>query len=114
MAQGKRSFVEKIDFFTSFGHGEGGDHRHRLGIMTKGPTLLITDLAVWRPDPETKEFTVHSLHPGVTRQMVQDTCGWTARFADVVAETPQPSDLELGTLRELQARTAAAHRGQRA
>ena len=36
--------VEKIDFFTSFGHGEGGDHRRRLGIDTKGPTLLITDL----------------------------------------------------------------------
>ena len=35
--------VEHIDFFTSFGHGEGGDHRQRLGITTKGPTLLITD-----------------------------------------------------------------------
>ena len=58
--------VEKIDFFTSFGHGEGGDHRQRLGIDTKGPTLLITDLAIWKPDPETKEFTVVSLHPGVT------------------------------------------------
>ena len=58
--------VEKIDFYTSFGHGDGGDHRQRLGIDTKGPTLLITDLAVWRPDPESKEFTVDSLHPGVT------------------------------------------------
>ena len=57
--------VEKIDFFTSFGHGDGGDHRQRLGITTKGPTLLITDLAIWKPDPETKEFTVVSLHPGV-------------------------------------------------
>ena len=44
MAQGKRAMVEKIDFITSFGHGDGGDHRQRLGIDTKGPTLLITDL----------------------------------------------------------------------
>src|SRR5918995_1168263 len=30
MAQGKRSFVEKLDFVTSLGYGEGGDHRDRL------------------------------------------------------------------------------------
>jgi glutaconate CoA-transferase subunit B len=101
--------VQKIDFFTSFGHGEGGDHRKRLGITTKGPTLLITDLAVWRPDPETKEFTVTSLHRGVTREMVQETCGWPVRYADSLDETPPPTDLELSTLRDLQARTTAAH-----
>ena len=82
MAQSKRGMVEKIDFYTSFGHGEGGDHRQRLGIDTKGPTLLITDLAIWKPDPVTKEFTVVSLHPGVTRDKVQETCGWTVKFAD--------------------------------
>jgi len=111
MAQTRRGMVEKIDFFTSFGHGEGGDHRQRLGIDTKGPTLLITDLAIWKPDPQTKEFTVVSLHPGVTREKVQETCGWTVRFADAVAETPPPTALELKTLRDLQARTRAAHEG---
>lgn len=64
MKQSLRAMVEKIDFYTSFGHGEGGDHRKRLSIETAGPTLLITDLAVWKPHPETKEFTVVSLHPG--------------------------------------------------
>ena len=54
MKQSLRAMVDKIDFYTSFGHGDGGDHRQRLGIDTKGPTLLITDLAVWRPDPETQ------------------------------------------------------------
>jgi glutaconate CoA-transferase subunit B len=113
LKQAQRSMVEKIDFFTSFGHGEGGDHRQRLGIGTKGPTLLVTDLAVWRPDPETKEFTVVSLHPRVSRDMVQETCGWRVRFAERVEETPAPTGLELSTLRELQARTAAAHQGRR-
>src|SRR5882757_11163093 len=42
MAQGKRSFVDKLDFVTSLGHGEGGDHRAWLGVKTKGPTRLIT------------------------------------------------------------------------
>ncbi|GAA2853847.1 hypothetical protein GCM10010836_56580 [Aminobacter aminovorans] len=103
--------VEKIDFYTSFGHGDGGDHRQRLGIATKGPTLLITDLAVWKPDSVTKEFTVVSLHPGVGRDKVQETCGWTVKFADTLEQTPEPTELELQTLRELNARTDAAHKG---
>jgi glutaconate CoA-transferase subunit B len=111
MAQSKRSMVETIDFFTSFGHGKGGDHRQRLGIDTKGPTLLVTDLAIWKPDPVTKEFIVVSLHRGVTRQMVQETCGWTVRFADRPQETPPPTELELSTLRELKERTDAVHSG---
>ena len=103
--------VEKIDFYTSFGHGEGGNHRERLGIATKGPTLLITDLALWKPDPDTKEFTVVSLHPGVTRERVQETCGWKVRFSESLEETPAPTGLELTTLRDLQARTERAHGG---
>jgi glutaconate CoA-transferase subunit B len=109
MAQSRRGMVEKIDFMTSIGHGDGGDYRQRLGIATRGPTLLITDLAIWRPEPVTKEFTVVSLHPGVTRDMVQESCGWTVKFADRVETTPPPTALELQTLRGLQARTDAAH-----
>lgn len=37
MAQTKRGTVYKIDLYTSFGHGDGDDHRQRLGIDTKGP-----------------------------------------------------------------------------
>ena len=113
MKQATGGMVEKIDFYTSFGHGEGGNHRERLGITTKGPTLLITDLAIWKPDPETKEFTVVSMHRGVTRDKVQETCGWKVRFSERLEETPPPSDLELTTLRELQARTEKAHGGKK-
>jgi len=107
--QSKRGLVEKIDFFTSFGHGTGGNAREALGLKTKGPTLLITDLALWKPDPETKEFTVTSLHPGTTRDAVQETCSWPVKFAAHVKETPPPTALELQTLRDLKARTAKAH-----
>ncbi|UJQ95465.1 CoA-transferase subunit beta [Mariluticola halotolerans] len=111
MKQSLRGMVEKIDFFTSFGHGDGGNAREKLGITTKGPTLLVTDLAVWKPDPETKEFTVVSLHPGVTREQVQETCGWTVKYADHLETTPAPTPDELKTLRDLKARTKAAHEG---
>ncbi len=112
MAQTKRAFVPAIDFVTSLGHGQGGDDRARHGVKTRGPTLLITDLAVWKPDPVTKEFTVVSMHPGVTREQVQDTVGWTVRFAAEVTETPPPTDEELAVLRDLKTRSDAAHRGQ--
>jgi glutaconate CoA-transferase subunit B len=112
MAQAKRAFVETIDFVTSLGHGKGGDDRARHGVRTRGPTLLITDLAVWKPDPVTKEFTVVSLHPGVTREQVQDTVGWTVRFAAKVTETSPPTNEELEVLRDLKSRSDAAHKGQ--
>ena len=109
MAQGKRSFVDKLDFVTSIGHVSGGDSRAKLGVKTKGPTRLITDLAMFAPDPETKEMTVVSIHAGVTREQIQENTGWKVKFAANLAETPPPTARELDVLRELQARTARAH-----
>jgi glutaconate CoA-transferase subunit B len=109
MNQSKRSFVDKLEFITSMGHGEGGDHRTRLGLATKGPTKLITDLAIFEPDPVTKEMTVTSIHPGVTREQVQANTGWPVRDAVKVGETPPPNETELQVLRDLHARTARAH-----
>jgi glutaconate CoA-transferase subunit B len=109
MSHSKRAFVEKLDFITSLGHGKGGDDRKKLGVTTDGPTKVITDLCVLEPDPKTKELTVASLHPGVTREQVIEATGWKIKFADKVGETPPPTDKELKVLRELHVRTAAAH-----
>ena len=112
LKQTPRGMVDKIDFVTSFGFGKGGDERERMGIKTKGPSRLMTDLAIWEPDPVTKEFTVTSLHPGVTRAQMAETVGWEIKYADSVAETPPPTEEELTVLRDLKARTAAAHAGK--
>jgi glutaconate CoA-transferase subunit B len=101
--------VDKLDFVTSMGHGEGGDHRARLGLTTKGPTRLITDLCVFKPDPVTKEMTVTSIHPDITQEDIKAQTGWPARFAATLTETPKPTANELAVLRELHARTARAH-----
>jgi glutaconate CoA-transferase subunit B len=111
MQMSKRGFVRKLDFVTSLGHGSGPGSREKLGVTTKGPTRVMTDLCVMEPDPETRELTVVSLHPGVTREKVQAECGWPVRFADVVSETPAPTDNVLGVLRDLLDRTARAHKG---
>lgn len=109
LSHSKRAFVEKLDFVTSLGHGEGGDHRARLGVATKGPTKVITDLCVMEPDPETKELTVVSLHPGTTAEQVRAATGWPIKFAPMLATTPAPTEAELSVLRDLHARTQKAH-----
>jgi glutaconate CoA-transferase subunit B len=108
VAQTARSFVPRVDFITSFGHGAGTDHRSRLGIGTTGPTLVVTDLCLLRPDPGTKELVVTSIHPGVTREMIAERTGWPIRFAADVATTPPPDPRALSVLRELQARSVPA------
>jgi len=111
MAMGKRAFVDKLPFITSMGHGPTGRERRALGVKSKGPTRLITDLCLFEPDPETQEMTVVSIHPGVTREQIIETCGWTPSFAAHVVETRAPDARELEVLRDIQARTKAAHGG---
>ena len=84
MRQGLRSFVKEIDFLTSLGHGRTGTERQSLGLKTKGPALLVTDLCIMAPDPSSREFMVASLHPGVTRDQVRENTGWDMKFAETV------------------------------
>jgi glutaconate CoA-transferase, subunit B len=109
MALTPRGFVDKLPFITSFGHGAGPRDRAALGLKTKGPTRVITDLCVMEPDPETKELTVTSLFPGMTREAVAAQCGWPLKFSGTLEETVPASPGELEVLRALQAQTARAH-----
>lgn len=113
MALSKRGFVETLPFITSMGHGEGGNHRERLGMKTKGPTRVITDLCILEPDAVTKELAVVSIHQGVAREQIIDNCGWSIKFAQTVIETPVPTEIELNTLRNINARTKKAHQGDK-
>ncbi len=109
MRHNARAFVRTLDFMTSLGHGPTGRERRALGVPTEGPALIVTDLCTMRPDPETKEFEVATLHPGVTRDAARAATGWDLQFADRVDETPAPEPHELDALRDLNARTAQAH-----
>ena len=109
MRHGSRSFVRQLDFLTTLGHGRTGRERRELGICTAGPALLVSDLCVMRPDPETNEMVVTTLHPGIKREEVREQTSWEVRFAKEMAETDPPAAAELETLRDLHARTARAH-----
>lgn len=108
----KRTFVRDVDFVTTLGFGRDGKGRDGVPNIGRGPTRVITDLCVLKPDPETKELTVVSLHPGVTREDVIEATGWEIRFADELESTPEPSARELEVLRELKERTDRKHSGQ--
>ncbi len=101
--QSKRSFVEQVDFITSFGHGRGKGEREKLGLPGAGPTLVITDLGVMRPDPETAELVLTQVHEGVTVEQVKEATGWDLKVAPELETTPPPTEAELQALRELKA-----------
>jgi glutaconate CoA-transferase, subunit B len=112
LRQNKRAFVERLDFVTSVGHGSGPGSRDELRLPGKGPTAVITDLGILTPDPETKELTLTSVHPGVTREKVAAETGWPLKVAPRLQTTAAPTENELAVLRDLQERTAKAHAGQ--
>jgi glutaconate CoA-transferase subunit B len=108
--QNPRSFVEKLDFVTSIGYGDGGDARARLGYGGRGPTVVITDLGVLRPDAATRELTLTALHPGVTLDQARAATGWPLKISEELAQVAPPTADELRVLRELHVRTEAARR----
>jgi glutaconate CoA-transferase subunit B len=106
--QSLRTFVEQVDFITSVGYGSGPGTRERLGLRGRGPVLVITDLGMLRPDPQTCELTLEAVHPGVSVDDVRAATGWDLRVVDDPATSQPPTDEELHVLRDLQARTSRA------
>ncbi len=98
-----RAFVERVDFVTSVGYGEGPGDRERLGLTGAGPRLVVTDLGILEPNPETCELTLTHVHPGVTVDQVRDATGWRLAVADALTTTEPPSSTELAALRALTA-----------
>ena len=90
MRQSPRSFVERVDFVTSFGYGRGRGERERLGLRGAGPVRVITDLGVLEPNADTCELTLTATHPGVTVEQVRENTGWQLAVADDLATTRPP------------------------
>ena len=105
-----RSFVETLAFVTSIGHRHGGGSRSELGYSGSGPTAVITDLGILRPDPESRELTLVALHPGASVEGAREATGWDLRVAEELDTTEPPTEDELRVLRDLRARTAAARK----
>ncbi|WP_121743392.1 CoA-transferase subunit beta [Natronorubrum halophilum] len=93
----RRRFPDEVDFVTSPGYVGGRTNRERLGLRG-GPEAVITDKAVMRFD-DGGEMYVESLHPGVTRDTVQQATGWELQFSSELVETNPPTEREIDLIR---------------
>ncbi len=110
LRQKPRALVEELAFVTSIGHRYGGDSRTELGYSGAGPTVVITDLGILRPDPETKELTMTALHPGATVEEAKEATGWELKVAEELETTDPLTEKALRILRDLKARTEASRK----
>jgi len=101
LRQSQRAFVERLDFRTSVGYGEGRGSRERLGARGKGVTAVITDIGVLEPDAESCELTLTALQPGATAEQAVAATGWPLKVAPELAVLEAPTGEELQALRGL-------------
>ena len=96
-----RRFVERVDFVTSPGHLGGGDAREKAGLISRGPTLVVTDLALLDFEPHSRRMRLRGLQPGVTVEDVRAHTGFELPVHPEVHELEPPAATDLELLREL-------------
>lgn len=101
MRQQRRAFTTELDYVTAPGHLDGPGAREELGFEGGGPETVITDMAVFGFDDETREMTLTATHPGVEIDDVREEVQWDLRVADDVATTPEPTRGEVAVLRAI-------------
>lgn len=95
----KRAFVEKLDFVTSPGHLSDEDERGRLGIPGKGPSLVITDRALFNFDNSEREMMLVETAVGETVASIQADVAWPLRVSPDLKEMTPPTADELDIIR---------------
>lgn len=104
MALEKRRFVEKLDFVTSIGFGDGSpDYRDKAGVMGSGPYRVITNQALFGFDDETRRMKLLEVLPGLTPQDIQDKVSFELIIPDDVKEMKLPTEEDLRLLGEIDA-----------
>jgi len=97
----KRLFVEKCDYISALGFGDGSPGlREKLSLPGKGPKYCVTPLCVFDFTPDTGRMRLYSLHPGVTLEQVLENTGFEFEFPEKIPETPPPTAEEIELLRQ--------------
>ena len=96
----RRRLVDRVDFITSPGHGDGTPGwRERHGLLGGGPVAIITTLCVFRFPEGGGEAYVATVHPGHSVEEVRERTGWPVTLAAQVEETAPPTEAELSAIR---------------
>jgi len=100
--QSTRTFMNKLPFITTPGYLEGPGARERAGLPAGGgPFRVITQLGVYGFDAATKEMTLVALHPGVTKEEVQNNSEFPIRMPEEIPYTQPPTEEERRLLRQI-------------
>lgn len=97
----KRKLVERVHHCTNPGFLTGGDARQQAGLRGGGPAWVLTDLCVFGFEPATKRMQVHSIHPGVSKEALQEHTGFALDLSHPIPITPEPTPEELRLIREV-------------
>lgn len=103
MAHEPRRFVERVQYVTSPGHGEGGNWRDREDVPGGGPERLVTTKATFGFD-SSGEVYLRTVHPGVSVQDIEDDFPWPLKrrqavSGETVGRTAEPSGEALDLIR---------------
>lgn len=98
MPHERRRFVERVDYITSPGYGDGGTWREDVGLPGGGPQAVITTLGVVRFDASGDAY-LDTYHPFSSVEEIRRETGWDLALGPDLRETPPPSEAELGVLR---------------
>jgi len=99
MQQEKKRFVNRLDYRTSPGHLDGGSGRREAGLREGGPSVVITNMAVFRFDGITGKMYLAGHYPGVAIQEILDNMEFSVDVSRAQQVTP-PTAHELRILRE--------------
>lgn len=100
--QSPQTFTNKLDFITTPGYLDGPGARERIGLPAgSGPYRVITQLAIYDFDEDTKHLRLRSLHPGVTLEEVQAASEFEILVSGEITVTPEPTKEQLAILKEI-------------
>ena len=102
MRQTKRNFIEKVTFITSPGYLDGPGAREKAGLPKDGgPIKVITQLAVYGFDENSKKMKLETIHPGITVDDIRNNSSFDIIIPEDIPTTPIPTRDEVQLLREL-------------
>ena len=101
MNQQKRRFLENVDFVTSPGYLDGPGSREKNGYPGAGPSVIISNMAIFRFDEQTKEAYLDSVHPGITAEGVAREVSWDLKVSPSLKTTKPPTKKEAEIIRIL-------------
>jgi len=101
MALEKRRFVEKLEFLTSIGYGDGSpDYREKAGVLGGGPYRVITNAALFGFDEKTRQMMLIEVAPGMTAEQIQEKVDFELLISPDLREMKEPTLEDLKILRE--------------